>query len=720
MRKTQKLEMANNDTSNSSQQQSPQHKSVINPHIPDASTELVHGHYEILRKLGDGGFGAVYLARDTQRTRNSPLVALKQINLKDLSPQQIIEATDTYNREVDLLSKFNHPQLPQLRAAFSDSEHWYLTMTYFGGESFESYLKQRYADPASPTYQPFFLQEILEVANELCDVLNYLHAQTPPIIYRDLKPDNLIRTGSGRLFLIDFGIARSFKPAQLKDTIPFGSPGYAAPEQYGKTQTDQRSDIYSLGALLHYLLSGNDPADSPLHFAPLHSTDPKQARLEQLVMRMVSLPADQRPATVNNIIEELHAIEPPASLPTQPKRIGRRQLIAGGLMAGGLLTVALGWKARTDQPWWNNIVYYFDRINHKAIKPVTNLPLPEDTWAWTPIWSPDSRFIATTTQYGQVSIWDVIRQMQTRILQIPSQASHFASWSPNGRYLAIDVNNSTQSQQPASIMLYDTTSWKQLSVLMILPQKALVMSENALSFAFAWSPDSTSLLTNDRTGKIQLWDITTDKSTTIAEGLSNGYNNTFWISVDPTGKLLAFGYGRAGGVILNLKKHNQLMEMPGDIQPPDTYYDRLTTNGVYWSTSIAPLAWAPDGQRVAMIGLNDDIEILDVRTNSSLLSLETSNNKLAEIAWSPDGKYIVARSYYDITPWQLGPGGPPEINHYENLQCWDAQTGKLLGKSHDSEDNTYSASFPNWSPDSQYIATIGSNPPKLYLWKPGW
>src|SRR2546426_12357572 len=127
-------------------------------------------------------------------------------------------------------------------------------------------------------------------------VVNPLHADPPAIIFRDLKPANVILRPGGGIALIDFGIARHFKPGQAKDTIPFGSPGYAAPEQYGKAQTTPRSDIYGLGVLLHQLLTGDDPSQMPFRFAQLHLLDqPVLAELETLIMQMVEMDAAKRP-----------------------------------------------------------------------------------------------------------------------------------------------------------------------------------------------------------------------------------------------------------------------------------------------------------------------------------------------------------------------------------------------------------------------------------------
>src|SRR5262249_13655289 len=130
-----------------------------------------------------------------------------------------------------------------------------------------------------------------------------------PIVFRDLKPSNIIRASDGILYLIDFGIARFFKVGQTHDTMGFVSPGYAAPEQYGGEQTTVRADVYSLGATLHRLLSGNNPAQNPFFFSPLCcGTGPSVAAIERLIRRMVSMDVSARPECVASIRVELQRI----------------------------------------------------------------------------------------------------------------------------------------------------------------------------------------------------------------------------------------------------------------------------------------------------------------------------------------------------------------------------------------------------------------------------
>jgi eukaryotic-like serine/threonine-protein kinase len=184
-----------------------------------------------------------------------------------LNQQEIAEVTENFKREALLLAALRHPNLPSMYEQFSEAGRWYFVMDLIEGETLEVYLQNQPKGHLS-------VEETLQIGIELCTVLSYLHSRQPPIIFRDLKPANIMRTPEGHLYLIDFGIARHFKPGQARDTIAFGSPGYAAPEQYGKAQTTTHSDIYSLGATLHQLLTGSDPSDTPFQFAPLQLQGP--------------------------------------------------------------------------------------------------------------------------------------------------------------------------------------------------------------------------------------------------------------------------------------------------------------------------------------------------------------------------------------------------------------------------------------------------------------
>lgn len=257
--------------------------------------------YRILGLLGKGGFGTVYKAEDM--TLGNRLVAVKEMDESELkSQQEIDEAIEAFEREALLLAGLHHPNLPHIYEHFEENNHWYLVMDFIEGETLDNYLGKALGKKLP-------VKEALDIGITLCNVLHYLHTQPKPIIFRDLKPANIMRTPSGHLYLIDFGIARHFKPGKAKDTISFVSEGYAPPEQYGKTQTTPRSDIYALGATLHQMLSSNNPSSTAFHFKPPRSYNSSvPSALDALIMQMLKLYEDERPASAADVKKQLQDI----------------------------------------------------------------------------------------------------------------------------------------------------------------------------------------------------------------------------------------------------------------------------------------------------------------------------------------------------------------------------------------------------------------------------
>ena len=260
---------------------------------------LLKQRYLILDQLGKGGFGAVYKAEDTQF--GNRLVAVKEMSQRDLKTQQeLAEATDTFKREALMLAGLRHQNLPRIYDHFSDGGRWYLVMDYIEGETLGDHLNK--------VGGHLSVEEAIQTGIQLCTVLDYLHTRQPPIIFRDLTPNNIMLTPDGHLYLIDFGIARLFNPGQAKDTTAFGTLGYAAPELLSK-QTTPQSDIYSLGAILHQMLTGIDPTQTPFRFAPVQlSGNPALLRLSTLVMQMLDMDEARRPSRSTTIKQELQQI----------------------------------------------------------------------------------------------------------------------------------------------------------------------------------------------------------------------------------------------------------------------------------------------------------------------------------------------------------------------------------------------------------------------------
>jgi serine/threonine protein kinase len=250
-----------------------------------AREALLYGRYRLLSQIGVGSFGIVYQAEDRYQPGES--VAIKEITLPGLSPQQVIEATETYQRERALLTRLNHPHLPHVQHAFGDTEHWYLVMDYFPGETLETYIaaRQQGVRFASTSSLHDRVEEVLRCGLALCEILGYLHAQNPPVIFHDLKPGKIIRSVYGVYALVGFGIASTGNADHRAGPL---SPGYAAPEHYGPAQIDERVDIYSLGVILYQLLSGDDPGERSVQVWPAEYTDPLLKLLAGLITRIVT------------------------------------------------------------------------------------------------------------------------------------------------------------------------------------------------------------------------------------------------------------------------------------------------------------------------------------------------------------------------------------------------------------------------------------------------
>ena len=226
---------------------------------------LLQGRYRVQRQLGGGGMGIVYLAEDTRLSGR--YCAIKVMSPDQLAPQDRNWAIQAFKQEAQLLATLRHPGLAAVNDIFPENGDWYLVMEYVEGESLEDKLRRLPGGRLSA-------QEALSITRQLCDVLEYLHGCSPPVIFRDLKPSNVMVTPNGQVKLIDFGIARFFKQGQTRDTLNMGTPGYAAPEQYGGMgQSDPRTDVYSLGVVLYRMVTGYDPAEAitPFSLPPAES-----------------------------------------------------------------------------------------------------------------------------------------------------------------------------------------------------------------------------------------------------------------------------------------------------------------------------------------------------------------------------------------------------------------------------------------------------------------
>lgn len=262
------------------------------PGLPYAGTGrlpaqyLLNSRYLILKKVGQGGMGAVYLASDTRL--QGKLWAVKEMATSaSTTPQDLQECIARFQQEAQILARLDHPGIPKVPDAFEEAGRHYLVMEYVDGQTLDELFNAR-------QQRPFTEAEVRPWLGQLCDVLGYLHGQQPAIVFRDLKPANIMLDRAGRIKLIDFGIARFFKAGKQADTASLGTEGFCAPEAFGK-QTDARSDIYSLGATLYLLLTAKDLI--AYHFAPppIQSVNPAlSGQMAAAVNRALLSQPDQR------------------------------------------------------------------------------------------------------------------------------------------------------------------------------------------------------------------------------------------------------------------------------------------------------------------------------------------------------------------------------------------------------------------------------------------
>ncbi len=638
---------------------------------------LLHERYQLDATLGSGGFSAVYHARDLRAGRD---VAIKQVTLRGLSAEEMIEATDTFNREVSLLSTLRHPQLPRIYDHFSDRDHWYLVLEYLEGTTLETYLETRAAQG-----KPIQVDETLAMALQLCRVLEYLHTRQPPVVFRDLKPSNIIRSPGGTLCLIDFGIARHFRPGQARDTQPLGSPGYAAPEQYGRAQTTPQTDLYSLGALLHALISGQDPAEQPCGLAPLHlDSEAFGSELAALAQRMLSPHPGERPANVREVVTVLEAIKQqymtqdavriwrpptPQALPTSMggqqaiqiqlpvqygntprRRTSRRRVLIGlGALASAVAGGSLWWINTFPSP---SLCIYSYRGH---TQPVTGAA-----------WSPDGRRIASCAL--DVQVWDATTGGHVLTYRGHAGGVTAVAWSPDGRRIA------SSGSYDDTVQVWDATTGGH-----VLTYRGHSLPVNAVVWNPVWGtgmPDGRRIASGSDDDTVRVWDATTGGHVLTYQGQTGNVTAVAW---SPDGKCIASGSN------------------DDTVQVWDTTTGRhvLTYQGpnIVWT-----VAWSPDGKRIASGSMDDTVRVWDATTGGHVLTYRGHANaqlgSVNAVAWSPDSRRIASGS------------------DDQTVQVWDAATGRHVFTYRGHSSYVYAVA---WSPDGKYIAS-GSADDTVQVW----
>jgi outer membrane protein assembly factor BamB/tRNA A-37 threonylcarbamoyl transferase component Bud32 len=256
---------------------------------------VLQGRYEIIRTVNIGGMSIVYQARDKRFTKVARLCAVKEMINSAPDPHLREMGIQNFEREANILATLSHPAIPKIFDCFSEGNRSYLILEFIEGQDLESLLQR------TASFLPE--EQIISWAIQICDVLSYIHSHKPnPIIFRDVKPSNIMLDNQDRIVLIDFGIAKVFQTGQKGTMI--GTEGYSPPEQY-KGIAEPRGDIYALGATMHHLLTQRDPRHEPpftFHDYPPRSLNPEVSeRLEAVVMKALQYEIEDRYSTAEEM-----------------------------------------------------------------------------------------------------------------------------------------------------------------------------------------------------------------------------------------------------------------------------------------------------------------------------------------------------------------------------------------------------------------------------------
>jgi serine/threonine-protein kinase len=291
---------------------------------------VLDGKYEILTEVGRGGMSIVYLARDNRLNKQWAVKEIKDDGKK--STKTLLKGLE---REANILKNVDHPVLPRIVDIINQEGVIYVVMDFIEGTTISDRLKKEGAQPQ---------ETVIEWGLQLASALDYLHNMNPPVIYRDMKPSNVMIKPEGGVKLIDFGTAKEYTVENNADTTALGTRGYAAPEQFGDAQgrgiynTDARTDIYNLGATLYHIVTGMNPCEPPYEIRPIREWNPSlSSGLEKILLKCTQADPKDR---YQNCTELMYDLEHYSELDDSYRKKNKRKVAAFASTA--VLTVAAG------------------------------------------------------------------------------------------------------------------------------------------------------------------------------------------------------------------------------------------------------------------------------------------------------------------------------------------------------------------------------------------
>jgi eukaryotic-like serine/threonine-protein kinase len=570
--------------------------------LRDPGTQV--GGYRIVQVIGHGGIGAVYEAEDLGRP--AARVALKET----FDPAGI----RAFQAEFAVLHRLAHPNLPGYHQVFEHDGNGYLVMELVPGQSLQEVL-DKHGGPLPES-------QVLGYALQLCDVLEFLHGQRPGIMHRDIKPANIRLTPEGRIKLVDFGLLKQ-GTQQTRQTIRgFGTPAYAPVEQYGRGSTDVRSDIYSLGATLYHLLTGQEPPPATERIAlpadPLLPPRRANSRLSRhvadAVLAAMGLLQKDRPLTVAVMRQALLGVMPPPTM--------RRATPAPSASPARLLKTLQGMREGVRSLAYTPNGRFLAAASSRGVLVWYDIDKPPRTLdghadlVLSVAWSPDAEFLASAGWDKTVRLWRVhgspLRSFKGHTDRVPSVA-----WSPNGQFLASGGWDET-------VWLWHVSSNR-----MDCLQEAMSSRVNSV----AWSPDGQFVATGNTDNRVRLWSVADCSLIQVLEGHGDSVTSVAW---SPDGTKLASG---------SMDTTVRLWHA-GDGHLLETLHGH--TKGV------TCVAWSPDGKRIASGGWDQKIWLWSQTQEFTTGELEGHDGCVWSVAWHPRHEMLASGSGdWTVRLWEL-------------------------------------------------------------------
>lgn len=580
-------------------------------HLHDPGS-VING-YRIVKALGYGGFGAVYEAENEQSRQR---VALKET----FDPQHV----EHFKGEFEILERLNHPHLPRYYQVFEAQDHGYLVMELVPGQSLAEILKKQNG--------PLIEAQVLGYAIQLCDTLTYLHTQSQPVLHRDIKPDNIRLTPEGLIKLVDFGLLKQGSD-RTQSARAGMTPAYAPVEQHLGDRTEPRSDIYSLGATLYHLLTGQIPlsafdrmiAEADALKSPLKHNPNISPHVAEAIMMSLSLRPEERypnAATFKQALVVGKASAPPVqvkpqsilsrpkttaspttSRPTTTLAIKSRLALTIKKHAGAVWSMAFSPNGQLlASSSWDNTIRLWDVSSGREVKLLARFAYP----VYGVAYSPDGLRLASSSVDNLVRLWDAASGREMRQFRGHSNVPVTLAFSPDGQILA-------SGSLDASIRLWEVATGKALHRL---------EGHLAAVHSIAFTANGRTLASSSKDGTIRLWAVPTGRE---VRQIEEHNDDVYAVAFTPDGRTLVSG-GKNGIV------GQWGLSGPG--------WQREVKN----ASAVHSLAFNPSGEALALGSADGTLYLWQADSGREVWRLKGHGDTVSCVAFSPNGRILASGS----------------------------------------------------------------------------